>query len=78
MQLFVQGQALHAVMVSEEASVGHLKAVLAGLEGVPEENQVLTHGGSPLEEDSMLLGALPDRTTLSLTARLLGGEMTSC
>lgn len=75
MQLFVQGQALHALTVSEEASVGQLKTILAGLEGVPGEDQVLTYGGSPLEEDSMSLGALPDLATLTLTARLVGGEI---
>lgn len=75
MQLFVQGQALHTLTVSEEASVGQLKAILAGLEGVPADDQVLTYGGSPLEENSMLLGVLPDLTTLTLTARLVGGEL---
>ena len=73
MQLFVKGQTLHALSVSEEASVGHLRALLAGLEGIPAPDQVITCGGSPLDDDGLALGALPELATLTLTARVLGG-----
>ncbi len=52
LQLFVQGQSVHSVNVTEEATVDELKQTLSGLEGVPGEDQVLSYGGVPLEDDS--------------------------
>ena len=74
MQLFVQGQALHTVEVSTETTVDDLKGVLAATEGIPAEEQVLSYGGVPLEEDCLICGLVPELATLSVTARVLGGE----
>lgn len=74
MQLFVQGQTLHTVSVSSEATVEELKELLASLEGVPAGEQVVAYGGVPLEDDCRVCGAVPELATLSLTARVVGGE----
>ncbi len=73
LQLFVQGQSVHSVNVTEEATVDELKQTLSGLEGVPGEDQVLSYGGVPLEDESCIADVVPDLGTISLTARVLGG-----
>ncbi len=73
LQLFVQGQSVHSVNVTEEATVDELKQTLSGLEGVPGEDQVLSYGGVPLEDESCIADIVPDLGTISLTARVLGG-----
>ena len=73
MQLFVQGTKIHALDVSQETQVSDLKEVLAGLEDVTSDDQVLYYGGLPLEDDSFVCEVVPGNGTLSLGVRLLGG-----
>ena len=73
-QIFVQGEALHAVEVSPETTVAALKGALAPVEGIATANQVVTYGGVPLEDDCVLVEAVQEQGTLSVTARLVGGE----
>ena len=74
MQLFVQGQAIHTVDVSEETTVDDLKEALASLEGIPAGEQVVSYGGVPLEGGHLVCDAVPELGTVSLTARVVGGE----
>lgn len=76
LQVFVQGQALHTVDVSPETTVEALKSSVAPLEGISVEQQVLTYGGVPLDDDSLLVDCVPEMGTLSLTARVIGGRYT--
>lgn len=75
MQLFVQGRALHTVDVSTETSIETLKALVADLEGIPTEDQVLAYGGVPLEEDCLLCGLVPELGTITVSARVVGGGL---
>ena len=74
MQLFVQGQALHAINVSEETTFDELKSELVVFEGVPVEDQVLSYGGVPLEDETLICETVPELATLSLAVRVLGGQ----
>ena len=74
MQLFIQGQELHAVNVSEETTFDHLKSELVVSEGIPAEDQVLSYGGVPLEGDTLVCEVVPELATLSLTVRVVGGQ----
>ena len=74
LQLFVQGQALHTVDVSPETTVESLKSSLSSLEGISVEEQVLTYGGVPLEDDSLVVDCVPNMGTLSVTVRVVGGK----
>lgn len=73
-QLFVQGQTLHTLEVSQETTVSALKSALVDAEGVPAEEQVLTYGGVPLEDDCVLAESVPELATLSVTVRVIGGK----
>jgi len=78
MQIFVRGsERTHTVDVNAELSVAELKAVLAGLEGLALENQVLSIGGRLLENDTAMLSesGLQNFSTLDLSGRLLGGKV---
>lgn len=74
MQIFAQGRQLHTVTVTEETTVDELKALMSEAEGVPAEEQVVTFGGVPLENGEMLSAFVPEMGTVTVTARLLGGE----
>ena len=78
MPLFVQGSSLHTVSVSDETTVGDLKDILSPSEGVTAEDQVLTYGGVPLEDDELVCEEVPDMGTITLTTRILGGEVLMC
>jgi len=78
MPLFIQGSSLHTVNVSEEITVGDLKDILSPSEGVATEDQVLTYGGVPLEDDELVCEEVPDMGTITLTTRILGGEILMC
>ena len=73
LQLFIQGQSVHSVNVEEEATVEELKQTLSGLEGVSSEDQVLSYGGVPLDDENCISDVVPDLGTISLTVRVLGG-----
>ena len=72
-QIFVQGQTLHTLEVSPETTVVAVKGVLAAAEGVSIGDQVVTYAGVPLEDECLLLEAVPEQGTLSLSARVVGG-----
>ncbi len=74
MQLFIQGQNLHTVNVTEETTFDQMKSELVMAEGIPMEDQVLSYGGVPLEGDSVVCDFVPEMATLSLSVRVLGGE----
>lgn len=74
MQVFVQGQTLHTFNVSQETTVDQLKTSLVETEGIPLEEQILSYGGFPLEDDDLLIDAVQEQGTLSLSARVVGGK----
>ena len=75
-QVFVQGECLHTLEVSPEATVESLKSALATVEGVSVEDQVLTYGGVPLQDGSALFDCVPEMGTLSVNVRVVGGKYT--
>ena len=74
MQLFVKGETLHAINVTEKETVEELKGTLLPLESIPIEEQVLSYGGVVLENESLLSELVLPGGTLELTGRLLGGK----
>ncbi|NXN06308.1 UBIM protein, partial [Sylvia borin] len=49
---------------------------VAELSGIPPEDQVLLHAGTPLDDEAVLgQSPLPEFTTLDLSTRLLGGKV---
>ena len=76
MQLFVKGESVHAVEVTDAQSVFELKCAIFTLEGIPADEQVLSYAGKPLS-DFVTVGecGLNDLATLSVTGRVLGGEI---
>ena len=76
LQVFVQGQALHTVDVSSETTVEALKEAVVPLEGISVEEQVLTYGGVPLENESLLVDCVQEMGTLNMTVRVVGGRYT--
>lgn len=74
MQLFIQGQNLHALNISEETTFDELKGVVYDLEGISRDDQVLSYGGVPLEDDGCVLDSVPELGTICLTVRVLGGK----
>ncbi|XP_030921511.1 40S ribosomal protein S30-like, partial [Geospiza fortis] len=49
---------------------------VAELSGIPPEDQVLLHAGTPLDDEAALgQSPLPEFTTLDLSTRLLGGKV---
>lgn len=74
MQLFVQGQNLHTVIVDGSETVLDLKTYIANAEGIPTEEQILFYGGRPLEDGLNLVEyELADLATVEVALRLLGG-----
>ena len=73
MQLFVRGQALHAISVSSGTTTSDVKDIISVFEGIPTEEQLLTYAGIPLEDDAVVLNVVPEHGTISVTARIIGG-----
>ena len=73
-QVFVQGQTLSTLEVSQQTTAGALKRLLATIEGIPVEEQVLTYGGVPLEDECVLTESVPELATLNVSVRVIGGE----
>ncbi|NXR70820.1 UBIM protein, partial [Rhadina sibilatrix] len=49
---------------------------VAELSGIPPEDQVLLHAGTPLDDEAVLgQSPLPELATLDLSTRLLGGKV---
>lgn len=74
-QVFVQGQSLHTVEISSETTVEGLKTALAAVEGISAEEQILTYGGVPLEDECLVTDSVPELATLNVTVRVVGGKM---
>ncbi|KPP64915.1 hypothetical protein Z043_116691 [Scleropages formosus] len=76
MQLFVQSQSLHTLEVSGEQTIAHIKACIEALEGVSHEDQVVSFGGAPLQDED-LIGqvGIEEFSTLNVALRLLGGKV---
>lgn len=75
MPLFVQGSSLQTVDVSDETTVGDLKDILGPSEGISSEDQLLTYGGIPLEDESLVCEVVPEMGTVTLTTRIRGGKV---
>ncbi|KAL5466684.1 hypothetical protein EMCRGX_G030828 [Ephydatia muelleri] len=75
MQLFVRGQALHAISVSSGTTSSDVKDIISVFEGIPTEEQLLTYAGIPLEDDAVVLNVVPEHGTISVTARIIGGKV---
>ena len=78
MPLFIQGSTLHTVDVSNETTVGDLKDILSPSEGISSDDQFLTYGGIPLEDDSLVCEVVPEMGTITLTTRIRGGITCLC
>lgn len=74
MQIFIQGQSVYTLNVSEETSVDELKSAVYDLVGLSSDDQVLSYGGIPLEDEGCVLDLVPELGTISLTVRVLGGK----
>ncbi|KAM5129945.1 ubiquitin-like FUBI-ribosomal protein eS30 fusion protein [Mantella aurantiaca] len=76
MQLFISGQSLHTLDVSEGDTVLDVKARIAQLEGLLDCDLVLSYAGAALEDEVVLSqSGVDDQCTLDLTGRLLGGKV---
>lgn len=73
MQLFVQGQDIHTLDVSDETLVSTVKETVSDLEEIPAEDLVVYYGGLPLDDDSLICAAVPESGTVTVAVRLLGG-----
>ena len=78
MQLFVKGDTLHTVNVTEEETVEQVKEVLTPVTCIPIEEQVLSYGGVVLENEDVISELVLPGGTLELTGRLYGGEDKIC
>ncbi|KAK2856423.1 hypothetical protein Q5P01_005158 [Channa striata] len=76
MQLFLRAQNTHTLEVTEDVTVGQIKAHVQALEGLLVEDQVLSFAGCPLENDASLASCgISEHSTLEVAARLLGGKV---
>ncbi|XP_043931768.1 ubiquitin-like protein FUBI [Protopterus annectens] len=76
MQLFVRGQTLHTLEVSEQDTVAQIKARVESLEGIASEDQVILLAGVPLEDETVIAHCgLTELLTLDVAARLVGGKV---
>ncbi|XP_073480189.1 ubiquitin-like FUBI-ribosomal protein eS30 fusion protein [Aquarana catesbeiana] len=76
MQLFISGQSLHTLDVSEQDTVLDVKAHVAQLEGLEDCDLVLSCGGAAVGDDVLLSQSdVCDQCTLDLSGRLLGGKV---
>ncbi|XP_077319684.1 ubiquitin-like FUBI-ribosomal protein eS30 fusion protein isoform X2 [Lithobates pipiens] len=76
MQLFISGQSLHTLDVSDQDTVLNVKARVAQLEGLEDCDLVLSYGGAALGDDVLLSqSGVGDQCTLELSGRLLGGKV---
>ena len=75
MQVFVQGQRVLAFDVSADTTVEELKGTLSDLEGLSSDDQVLSYGGVPLDDEGCVLDLVPELGTISLSLRVLGGKL---
>ena len=74
MQLFIRGVELNVLSVDECVTVDGLKHQIAELEGISVEDQVLSFGGKPLEDECTLAEyGIRDSCTLDVLGRVLGG-----
>ncbi|XP_068108070.1 ubiquitin-like FUBI-ribosomal protein eS30 fusion protein [Hyperolius riggenbachi] len=75
MQLFISGQSLHTLVVSEQDTVLDVKTRVAQLEDLLD-GLVLSYAGVTLEDDVVLSQCgVTDQCTLDVTGRLLGGKV---
>merc|ERR1712126_113062 len=76
MQIFVNGAKTDIYDVSPSITIGDLKELIEFRSGVACENQVLTFGGRPLQDQQTLSeGDLQEASTIHLGERLLGGKV---
>ncbi|KAL5008369.1 hypothetical protein ScPMuIL_013950 [Solemya velum] len=73
MQIFIQAGELHVVEVTHQ-TVGDVKNFINEREGTSVTEQVLYHGGQPLQDD-VQLAALGDMSTINVDVRMLGGKV---
>ncbi|XP_075700075.1 ubiquitin-like FUBI-ribosomal protein eS30 fusion protein [Rhinoderma darwinii] len=76
MQIFITGQTLHTLDVSNQETVSNVKARVAQLEGLLDCDLVLSCAGVSLEDEAVLAECgVQDQCTLNVTGRLLGGKV---
>ncbi|KAG9481176.1 hypothetical protein GDO78_010433 [Eleutherodactylus coqui] len=76
MQIFVTGQTLHTLDVSNQDTVLDVKTRIAQLEGLLDCDLVLSCAGISLEDECILSeSGVQDKCTLNVTSRLLGGKV---
>ncbi|XP_076307921.1 ribosomal protein S30 [Tachypleus tridentatus] len=75
MQLFLIGQETHNVEAPENQNVGFLKEWIKQAENISPADQVLYHGGRPLEDEQLLSDCLVNGSSVVVSVRLLGGKV---
>ncbi|KAG8561414.1 hypothetical protein GDO81_015341 [Engystomops pustulosus] len=76
MQIFLKGQDLHTLDVSDQDTVLDVKNRIAQLEGLLDCDLVLSYAGISLEDEAELSECgVQDQCTLNVTSRLLGGKV---
>ncbi|XP_006897197.1 PREDICTED: uncharacterized protein LOC102870071 [Elephantulus edwardii] len=76
LELFVRAQELHTLEVTGQETVSQIKVHVASLVGIAPEDQVVLLGGTPLEDEAILVqcGVEP-LTTLEVAGHMLGGKV---
>ncbi|XP_044128119.1 ubiquitin-like protein FUBI [Bufo gargarizans] len=76
MQIFIAGQTLHTLDVSDQDTVTDVKKRISQLEGLLGCDLVLSCAGIALEDEAVLSACgVREQSTLNVTARLLGGKV---
>ncbi|KAM3918581.1 ubiquitin-like FUBI-ribosomal protein eS30 fusion protein [Leptodactylus fuscus] len=76
MQIFITGQTLHTLDVSNQDTVFDIKTHIAELEGLLDCDLIVSFSGLSLEDEAVLSECgVQDQCTLNVTGRLLGGKV---
>ncbi|XP_069805845.1 ubiquitin-like FUBI-ribosomal protein eS30 fusion protein [Dendropsophus ebraccatus] len=76
MQIFITGQTLHTLDVSDQDTVLAVKTRIAQLEGLLDCDLVLSCAGVSLEDEATLSECgVQEQCTLNVTGQLLGGKV---
>ncbi|XP_077999368.1 ubiquitin-like FUBI-ribosomal protein eS30 fusion protein [Glandiceps talaboti] len=76
MQLFVRGDKTIALEVTGEESIHDLKALICNAHGIGVQDQILLHGGRPLDNEEIVSQCgINELATVDLAVRLLGGKV---
>uniref|UniRef100_A0A1W7R9P2 40S ribosomal protein S30 n=1 Tax=Hadrurus spadix TaxID=141984 RepID=A0A1W7R9P2_9SCOR len=75
MQLFLQADELHLIEVPGDKTVAFIKNFIEDVENLPQEDQVISFGGKPLNDDDIVADRLVENATVDVSVRLRGGKV---